>query len=132
MLLAVSPMVGNGLRWRFNDAVLLARTDGTNHPPELDGVRSVGWDGRNLPVRPGSVALLIVDTRYADPEVLRPALAPGGTLAVLGADGEHVVYPDLEPPGEHLAARLADPGDAHAARAGAAHRRAARSASGAS
>jgi O-antigen/teichoic acid export membrane protein/aminoglycoside phosphotransferase (APT) family kinase protein len=98
VLLAVSPMLGNGLRWRFDDAVLLARTSGTDHPAELDGVRSVGWDGQHLPVRPGSFGLLIVDTRHADPEVLRPALAAGGTLAVLGSDGDLVIYPDVDRP----------------------------------
>ena len=98
VLLAVSPMLGNGLRWRFDDAVLLVGAADPGKLAEPGGVRSLRWDGRHLPVRRGSAGLLIVDTRFADPQVLRPALAPNGTLAILGDDGPLVVYPDVDRP----------------------------------
>ena len=101
VLMAVTPVVGVGLGWRFSNAVLLARPNTGITADQLAWVRSIWWDGEHLPVRPGSAGLVIVDSRRADPELLRSALAPGGTMAVLGREGDLVVYPDVDRP-EHL------------------------------
>ncbi len=98
VVLVVAPVVGAGLRWRYQDAVLLLRAGRGYTAGDVDGSACLWWDGLHAPLRPGSVGLLIVDARHGDPEVLRPALAPGGTMAVLGSEGELVVYPDLDRP----------------------------------
>lgn len=63
-----------------------------------DPARVVRWDGRTPPVAPASAGLLLLDAERYDAASLGGVLATGGTLAVLGPDGPHVVYPSAERP----------------------------------
>ncbi|MFB9311835.1 oligosaccharide flippase family protein [Nocardioides plantarum] len=55
-------------------------------------VAEVGWPAD------GTADLVVVDERRHDVEVAARALAPGGTLAVLGSRGPWSVYPDTDRP----------------------------------
>lgn len=63
-----------------------------------DAGRVVRWDGHRAPLAPGSVGLLVVDGRRYDADAVATLLAPDGVLAVLGADGPHLLYPSAEHP----------------------------------
>jgi O-antigen/teichoic acid export membrane protein len=92
---------------RFPDAIVLHGERGGRAP-----AGALAWDGRACPLPPGSVGVLIVDRRVASVAALRPALAPAGTMAVLGRRGKRVGQGALRmaiegPPVETLADRIA-------------------------
>jgi O-antigen/teichoic acid export membrane protein len=81
VVLAVRPLAAEVLRIRYPGAITYRR------------------DGYSCP--PADAALIVVDTACADVADLALLLRPGGTMAVLGADGDVVLYPDSAHP-EHL------------------------------
>ena len=97
VVLAVETGIADVLRHRYADAVVLSRladgSAGLGRPPA-----TVVWDGSRNPVAPGTAALIVVDSRLGSVASLRPALASGGTLAVLGSHGEYVIYPSSQRP----------------------------------
>jgi O-antigen/teichoic acid export membrane protein len=97
VILAVDSQIAEVLRHRYADVLVLdtarAMTDGAPAPRG-----TVRWDGLHSPVAPGSAGLVLVDSRLVSVSALRPALASGGTLAVLGRRGDYVIYPTIEHP----------------------------------
>jgi len=67
----------------------------SSDPATLQGVPGgVAWDGRNWPLQPGGVALLVVDERRADRGALRGALREGGRrAAIVPARRHHGIVP---------------------------------------
>ncbi|HEX7107344.1 MAG TPA: oligosaccharide flippase family protein [Acidothermaceae bacterium] len=96
VVLAVDAGIADVLRRRYAHVLVLSRSIGSGllvRPPAY-----VLWDGRHNPVMTGSAALVVIDSRLGSVASLRPALAPGGTLAVLGGRGEFVIYPSARHP----------------------------------
>ena len=97
VVLAVEAGIADVLRHRYPEVAVLSRPGdgGANltRPPA-----TVLWDGSRNPVAPGAAALIVADSRLGSVASLRPALAPGGTLAVLGSRGEYVIYPSSQHP----------------------------------
>ncbi|HEU5008791.1 MAG TPA: oligosaccharide flippase family protein [Jatrophihabitantaceae bacterium] len=91
VVIAASQRLATALAARFPGAIVLHRESAVRP----DG-QSLVWDGGGCPLAPGSVALLVVDSRVASVAVLRPALAPDGTLAVLGRRGSYVLATGAE------------------------------------
>lgn len=89
--IAAPHRLATALAVRFPGAIVLHH-ESAGRPPE----QSLVWDGRSCPLAPGSVALLVVDSRIASVAALRPALAPDGTLAVLGRRGGYVLATGAE------------------------------------
>jgi O-antigen/teichoic acid export membrane protein len=75
---AASHRLAAALTARFPHAIVL---------PDEDAARALA---------PGSVGLLVVDSRVASVAALRPALAADGTLAVLGRRGSYVLTTDAD------------------------------------
>ena len=67
----------------------------SSDPATLHGVPGgVAWDGRNWPLQPGVLALLVVDERRADPGALSGALRQGGCrAAIVPARRAHGIVP---------------------------------------
>src|SRR3984893_9351553 len=67
----------------------------SSDPATLRGLPGgVAWDGRNWPLQPGVVALLVVDERRADRGALRGALREGGRrAAIVPARRHHGIVP---------------------------------------
>src|ERR1700731_616022 len=101
----------------------------SSDPSALHGVpRGVVWDGRQWPLQPGVLALLVVDERRADPGALTEALRPGGRrAAIVPARSRHGIVPypradaierllrpgwpvSSDAPGQRLRQRLPPPG----------------------
>jgi O-antigen/teichoic acid export membrane protein len=99
VVLAVSQQLAGALADVYDGAITLCVDAPARHRAPENG--SVAWDGERSPIRPGSAALLVVDSRIVSVDALRPALAPRGTLAVLAARGDYVIYPSAEQP-EHV------------------------------
>lgn len=87
VLLAVPEALAEALRYRFPGARQVGRTDG----------RGVAGQARE-PLAPGSAALVVVDESVVSAASLRPVVAPGGTMAVIGSKGPYVVHPDAGHP----------------------------------
>ena len=63
-----------------------------------DPTRVLRWDGRQLPLAAGSAGLVVVDARRHEPDQFAALLTADGSLAVLGTEGPHVIYPSAEHP----------------------------------
>ena len=98
VVLAVDASISDVLRHRFERVIVLETPDAAPHPDSAEGVI---WDGRHSPLAPGQAGLVLVDGHRVSADALRPALSPNGTFAVLGNQGEFLIYPDLHDP-EHI------------------------------
>ena len=113
VVLAIDPEIADVLRCRYADVLVLNTVRSRNDPARsrYDTVRSriqrstrargVLWDGVHSPLAPRSAALIVADREVSDVDALRPALAPGGVFAVIGSQGDYVIYPSIERP-EHV------------------------------
>ncbi len=88
------PVPTADLLLNYPDAVILSRREVTG-----DGLRRVVWDGTRCPLRPASVALLVVDDRRGGAGCLAGCVRRGGsTAAVVPSRRPHdfVLYPSPE------------------------------------
>ena len=96
VVLAVAETLAVQLQAALPGAFVLARDAGSYDWP--DPSRVLAWDGRHLPLAPASAGLVVLDARRHDREQLATLLTDDGSLAVLGAEGPHVIYPSAEHP----------------------------------
>ncbi len=96
VVLAVAETLAVQLQAALPGAFVLARDAASYDWP--DPSRVLAWDGRHLPLAPGSAGLVVLDARLHDREQLATLLTDDGSLAVLGTEGPHVIYPSAEHP----------------------------------
>jgi O-antigen/teichoic acid export membrane protein len=99
VVVAVSEQLADALSGVYESAVVLSVAGPEGAGPTRGG--TLAWDGEHSPMSPGCAGLVVVDSRLVCVDALRPALAPGGTLAVLASRGDYVIYPSAEQP-EHV------------------------------
>jgi O-antigen/teichoic acid export membrane protein len=99
VVMAVDDSVWPYLAQRFPNAIVLVGRHAQT-PVQSDAQRIV-WDGTHSPLAAGTASLVVADARLVSAEALGPTLAPDGVLAVVGADGEFVIYPSMAHP-EHV------------------------------
>lgn len=80
VVLAVDDVLAQALRQQFTDAVVLGRHDSTSF------------------LKPGTVGLLVVDSRLNAPARFTGLLAAEGVVATIGRRGRFALYPNAEHP----------------------------------
>ena len=96
VVLALGEELSVQLQAALPGSFVLAREPGDHAWP--DPTRVLAWDGRHVPLAPGSAGLVVVDGRHYDEALVAPLVRGDGTLAVLGDGGPHLIYPSAEHP----------------------------------
>src|SRR4051794_8434577 len=93
-------MVGDDLAPHLQAALpgALVLSDGGRREGWPEPARVVRWDGRAAPLAAGSAGLVVVDARRYDLADAEELVVPGGAVAALGPEGDHLVYPGTEAP----------------------------------
>lgn len=96
VVLALSEELAVHLQAALPGAFVLAEDADSYEWP--DPTRVVRWDGRHLPLVAGSAGLVVVDARLHDLDLFAEMMTHDGALAVVGTEGQHVIYPSAEHP----------------------------------